>query len=80
MSWAETSFIRLRRGSYIVRNRPSTLRFGLSSSAMRLMLSTRSLKPSSAKYSHCMGIMTPSAATSAFKVSIESDGGQSIKM
>lgn len=37
------------------------------------------VSPSSEKYSHCIGTITPSLAVSAFIVSIPSDGGQSIK-
>ncbi|MNT93802.1 hypothetical protein D3C72_2353600 [compost metagenome] len=80
MSCAETSLVRLMRGSYMVRSRPSIFSAGLSIWAMRWMLLIRSLKPSRAKYSHCMGMITPSAATRALTVSIDSAGGQSMRM
>ena len=38
------------------------------------------MTPSSAKYSHWIGTRTPSAATSAFTVRRERDGGQSMRM
>ena len=42
------------------------------------MVSTSELRPSSAKYSHCIGTITPSAAASALSVSSDSEGGQSM--
>ena len=44
------------------------------------MVSSRADNPSSAKYSHWIGIRTPSAAIRAFTVSMFSDGGQSMMM
>src|SRR5690625_6719884 len=44
------------------------------------MVFTRSDNPSNAKYSHCMGIITPWAVANPFKVNKDSVGGQSIKM
>ena len=44
------------------------------------MVLISALRPSSAKYSHCIGTSTPSAAASALSVSSDSDGGQSIRM
>jgi hypothetical protein len=43
-----------------------------------LMVLTRSDRPSSAKYSHCMGTITPCAAHRPLSVSRLSDGGQSM--
>ena len=62
----------------MVRRMPSTSRAGLmppfTSSTVRRM----SASPSSAKYSHWSGTMTPSAATRPFSVRSPSDGGQSM--
>ncbi len=66
------------RGSYRVRRMPSILSVGLTVWETVLIVSIKADSPSSAKYSHCMVISTESAATSAFSVSILSDGGQSI--
>ena len=50
----------------------------LASELANLIVRTSWLSPSRAKYSHCMGIITPSAAESAFIVSNPSEGGQSM--
>ena len=46
---------------------------------MRIVLSN-CVMPSSAKYSHCTGMMTESAAVSAFTVVSPSEGEQSMRM
>jgi hypothetical protein len=45
---------------------------------MLLIVFSNLPKPSNAKYSHCIGIITESAAVNAFKVSRPSEGAQSI--
>ena len=44
-----------------------------------LIVLTRSDRPSSAKYSHCIGMITPCAAQKPLRVSRDSEGGQSIR-
>ena len=44
----------------------------------RISVSRSSDTPSSARYSHCIGTSTESAAAKALRVSRSSDGGQSI--
>src|SRR3546814_2383053 len=73
VSCAETSLPRLLRTSYMVRSRPSISSRGLSRWRTALTVSSRLDNPSSAKYSHCTGISTPSAAVSALRVSRRSE-------
>ena len=55
-------------------------RSGLRLACTCLMVLTRSDRPSSAKYSHCIGTITPCAQHRPFSVNRLSDGGQSIRM
>jgi hypothetical protein len=80
LSCADTSLARLLRTSYIVRSTPSISSFGLRRALTARIVSLSDDSPSSAKYSHCIGTITPSAAVSALIVSRCSDGGQSIRM
>ena len=75
-----TALARLLRTSYMVRMMPSISSAGLSFCFSALMVLISELRPSSAKYSHCIGTMMPSAAAKAFRVSSDSDGGQSMMM
>ena len=68
------------RGSNMTRSRPITLSSRLRLACTRLIVLTKSDRPSSAKYSHCMGITTPWAAHRPLSVSIDSEGGQSMRM
>ncbi|CFU81985.1 Uncharacterised protein [Bordetella pertussis] len=77
-SWADTCCCKVMRGSNITRNKPMTRSSLLILRCTRLIVFTRSDRPSSAKYSHCIGMMTPCAAASPLRVSSDSVGGQSI--
>ena len=67
----------LSRASYIVNTTPSIASLGLYAARTFSIVAVSADSPSSAKYSACIGMITPSAATSAFSVSSPSDGGQS---
>ena len=77
LSSSATCCARFVRSSNIVITTPSTVSAGFRSTRIRSIVSSSSDTPSSAKYSACIGINTPSAATSAFSVSRSSAGGQS---
>ena len=64
----------------MVSRNPSISSFGLSLLLMILMVLSSLLMPSSAKYSHCTGMTTESAAVSELTVMSPSEGEQSIKM
>ena len=64
----------------IVRRTPSIPKLGLTFLCANIIVFISCIIPSSAKYSHCTGISTESAAARAFVVSIPSEGGQSINM
>jgi threonine/homoserine/homoserine lactone efflux protein len=68
----------ISRGSNITRSRPMICRFLLRLACTCLMVLTRSVSPSSAKYSHCIGTITPWAAHRPFSVNRLRLGGQSI--
>src|SRR3546814_12276712 len=78
--WAETCCCSVTRVSNITRNNPISCRFGLRLRCTRLIVLTRSDKPSNAKYSHCIGMITPCAEAKPLSVSKDKVGGQSIKM
>ncbi len=65
------------RESYIVSTSPTIRRVGLRESRTRLTVVVRWLSPSSAMYSHWIGMTTPSAAVNAFSVNNPSEGEQS---
>ena len=71
---------RRRRGSNIVSRNPSISNEGFSFVLIILIVFKSLLIPSSAKYSHCTGIITESAAVKALMVIKPKDGEQSIKM
>ena len=75
-----TWFDRRRRASYMVSKNPSICSAGLSRVWIILMVLSSLPSPSRAKYSHCTGIITVSAAVSAFTVIRPSEGEQSIRM
>ena len=75
---ARTWFARFMRPSNIVNSTPSIVRCGLYAAFTFSIVAVSADRPSSAKYSACIGTTTPSAATSALSVSRPSDGGQSI--
>ncbi len=67
--WSDTSFDKRLRGSYIVRRRPCfDLQVLVHHRCETLMVSINAVKPSSAKYSHCIGTNTESAAAIALIV------------
>src|SRR5665647_3254356 len=68
------------RGSNITRSSPMICRSLFMLAWTCLMVLTRSVSPSSAKYSHCIGTITPCAEHRPLSVSMDSDGGQSIRM
>jgi hypothetical protein len=70
--------LQVMRGSNMTRSRPMTCSSRLRLACTCLMVLTRSDRPSSAKYSHCMGTITPWALHRPLRVSRLSDGGQSI--
>jgi len=72
-----TSRERFVRSSYMVSRMPAITRWRLRPPWTLSTVDTSSLIPSSAKYSHWRGTMTPSAAVSALTVRWPSDGGQS---
>ena len=53
---------------------------GLNAAVTRRTVERSSESPSSAKYSHWSGTMTPWEATSPFSVSRPREGGQSMRM
>ena len=61
----------------MVRSSPAMRIPGLRRSLTRSTVSRRAASPSSAKYSHCIGTSTESAAQSPFTVSMLRAGGQS---
>ena len=65
------------RSSYMVNRMPSTAKSGFSVLRILISVSRSSETPSSAKYSHCIGIKTESLATKALSVTRSSAGGQS---
>ena len=75
----ETCWARVFRGSNITRTTPSMTSLGFRRALIFLMVLTRSARPSMAKYSHCMGISTASAAVRALTVSRLRAGGQSMR-
>ena len=64
----------------MVSRNPSISSLGFSFDLMILMVFSNFDMPSSAKYSHCTGIITESAAVSELTVMRPSDGEQSISM
>src|SRR6476619_1752748 len=66
------------RGSYRVTRMPLISSLGLSRSGTFATVSVSRASPRSEKYSHSVGMMTPSAHASPFTVSNPSDGWQSI--
>ena len=64
----------------MVSRKPSISSEGFSLDLMILMVLSSLLMPSRAKYSHCTGMMTESAAVSALTVMSPSEGEQSIRM
>jgi len=77
---AATCLERVVRSSYIVRRMPSIARDGFIVRLRRMRVSRSSETPSSAKYSHWIGMRTESAAAKALSVSKSSAGGQSIRI
>src|SRR5262249_49928123 len=75
-----TCLARFMRSSYIVSTMPSISSEGLSASRTRSMVFRSCEMPSSAKYSHCIGTSTESAAVSPLMVSRPRDGGESTRM
>jgi len=71
---------RLLRTSNIVSSSPSSSSRGFIASRTRSIVCINDASPSSAKYSHCKGISTESAATRALSVRRPSDGGESIRI
>ncbi len=71
---------RFVRSSYIVSTTPSIPSPGLNDAFTRSIVSIRSVTPSSAKYSHWIGMRTVSAAQRLLSVNSPRDGGQSIRM
>ena len=63
---------------YIVTRIPVMTSDGLYSCLTLRIVYISCVSPSRAKYSHCIGISTPSALLSALTVRSPSDGGQSI--
>ncbi|MNV78448.1 hypothetical protein D3C71_1719360 [compost metagenome] len=78
LSWSLTCCCKVMRGSNITRSRPMICRSALRLACTCLMVLTRSVSPSSAKYSHCMGTITPWALHSPLRVSMLKLGGQSM--
>ncbi|MOA30973.1 hypothetical protein D3C78_1521020 [compost metagenome] len=78
MSWSLTCCCSVVRVSNITRSRPMICKSLLRFACTCLMVLTRSVRPSSAKYSHCMGTTTPLAAHRPLSVSMDRLGGQSI--
>ena len=64
----------------MVSRNPSISNFGLSLLLIILIVLSSLLIPSSAKYSHCTGMITESAAVSEFTVMRPSDGLQSMRI
>ena len=75
-----TSWASRVRTSYIVKRMPPIFSSLFRPFCTRLTVCRSRLRPSRAKYSHCSGMMTESAATRPFSVRMPSDGGQSMKM
>jgi len=79
--WARMSSATWRErfvlSSYMVRSTPPISSIGFRVIFTRSIVSIRSVTPSSAKYSHWIGIRTSSAAHRPFSVRSPSDGGQS---
>ena len=78
-SWeiSSPSFV---RESNLVRRMPSISSFGLSPLWTEAIVERSCAKASSAKYSHCLGIMTLSAAFSEFRDRKPRDGGGSMRI
>ena len=70
----------MSRPEYIVNSTPSMSKYRLYFLRTVFRVAISSLRPSSAKNSHCIGMMTVSAAQSALTVKRSSDGAQSMKM
>ena len=64
----------------MVSKKPSISSFGFNLLLIILMVLSSLLIPSSAKYSHCTGMMTESAAVRELTVIRPSEGAQSISM
>ena len=65
---------------YIVSTKPSICNEGLSPPLTIFMVLSSLLRPSRARYSHCTGISTESAAVSMLTVVKPSEGEQSMNM
>ena len=78
-SWeiSSPSFV---RESNLVRRMPSISSFGLSPLWTEAIVERSCAKASSAKYSHCLGMMTLSAAFSEFRDRKPRDGGVSMRI
>ena len=68
------------RESYIVKSMPPMRRFGFRLCCTELIVWIRRLKPSIAKYSHCIGMMMKSDATRQLRERSPNDGGLSMKI
>jgi hypothetical protein len=77
---AATCLDRVVLSSYIVRRMPSIASDGFTVRLKRMSVSKSSDTPSSARYSHWIGIRTESAAARALRVRRSSAGGQSIRI
>src|SRR3546814_16672680 len=73
---ADTCCCNVTRVSNMTLSKPMSCSSGLMLRCTLLMVLTRSESPSSAKYSHCMGMMTPCADARPFKVRRDQVGGQ----